>query len=493
MGVHISSVSNPQHFKMRFDYIEHKIVFLFLNGLLYNVLGDTSDDLPWLIEGPISSNEINHDVPLDALPEYDLTIDDHESLEIRPIIENIVIKSNITNRVDRTSVNFLVKNPSIRMTKEVAFSIELPNSNYKTTNLSLQILGDDRIYKRAKLEEGTEIHYEKLLARKQAGMLLYNLEKATPKSFNEAKMISIKAIVPSEEKLFITLEYEGPLINLGNGSWSHTVHINPHQLVRNFRVSIDINDTVPIGNVQALELRNDIPVFGYSESKVKHVNRSRVCHVEFYPNENKREAGSGFDMNGQFYTSYSRNKTFLLSKIGDDIIDIASLPQFVNVFDGVITAIDFMFHMLLMVPFIILTEVISAFYVIASEIFGLNTDWYLKEKRWYEKEMDYELDHLDQVFENMDKHFEDFDGTFNFHLESNQPLILSNWKSNPFSKLSVFEDTFDKLGKEDDESKPTSSIPLKRNDFFTDFNSLQKLPKIINWKSSHSGSFSFHS
>jgi len=306
-------------------------------------------------------------------------------------------------------------------------------------------------------------------------------------------MGSIKAIVPSGVKLFITLEYEGPLINLGNGSWSHAVHINPHQLVQNFRVSIDINDTVPIGNVQALELRNGIPIFGYSESKVKHVNRSRVCHVEFYPSENKKEGDGGYDMNGQFYISYSRNKTFLLSKIGDDIIDIASLPQFVNVFDGVITAIDFMFHMLLMVPFIILTEVISAFYVIASEILGLNTDWYLKEKRWYEKEMDYELDHLDQVFDNIDKHFEDFDGTFNFQLESNQPLRLSNWKSDPFSKFSVFEDTFDKLGKEDDESKPTSSIPLKRNDFFTDFHSFQKLPKIINWKSSHSGSFSFHS
>merc|ERR1712038_1776811 len=203
MGVHISSVSNPQHFKMRFDYIEHKIVFLFLNGLLYNVLGDTSDDLPWLIEGPISSNEINHDIPLDALPEYDLTIDDHESLEIRPIIENIVIKSNITNRVDKTSVNFLVKNPSIRMTKEVAFSIELPNGNYKTTNMSLQILGDDRIYKRAKLEEDSTIRYKKLLAKKQGTLLLYNLEKATPKSFNEAKMLSMKAIVPPGEKLYI--------------------------------------------------------------------------------------------------------------------------------------------------------------------------------------------------------------------------------------------------------------------------------------------------
>merc|ERR1712226_1773707 len=167
---------------MRSDFVKHEIVFVFSIVLLCNVLANKSHDLPWLIEGPISSNEINHDIPLEALPEYDLTIDDHESLEIRPIIENVVIKSNITNRVDKTSANFLVKNPSIRTTQEVAFSIELPNNNYKTTNLSLQLLGDDRIYKRAKLEEGTEIHYEKLLARKQAGMLLYNLEKATPKS-----------------------------------------------------------------------------------------------------------------------------------------------------------------------------------------------------------------------------------------------------------------------------------------------------------------------
>jgi hypothetical protein len=103
-----------------------------------------------------------------------------------------------------------------------------------------------------------------------------------------------------------------------------------------------------------------------------------------------------------------------------------------------------------------------------------------------------EIERAVEIFEMLIHFFENFDGTFNFHLDTNQPLRLSNWKSDPFSKFSVFEDTFDKLGKEDDESKPTSSIPLTRNAFFTDFHSLQKLPKIINWKSSHSGSFAFH-
>merc|ERR1719367_840034 len=109
-------------------------------------------------------------------------------------------------------------------------------------------------------------------------------------------MISIKAIVPSGEKIFITMEYEGPLIDLGNGSWTHLVHINPHQLVQNFRVSIDINDTMPISNVKVLELRDDLPVFGYSKSKLKHDNRSEVCHVEFYPNENRKEGDDGYDI-----------------------------------------------------------------------------------------------------------------------------------------------------------------------------------------------------
>merc|ERR1711902_478674 len=115
--------------------------------------------------------------------------------------------------------------------------------------------------------------------------------------------------------------------------------------------------------------------------------------------------------------------------------------------------IGFMFNMLMMVPFIVLTEVLSAFYVIASEIFGLNTDWYLKEKRWYEKEMEYEMDRLDNVFSKMDETFEDIDGTLDFHLEANGPLRFSHFNPDPFSRFSVFEDTFDKFMNEEEDTK----------------------------------------
>jgi len=507
---------------MKYTSTNLSIGLIFLNGLFHNVFSEKIDSLPWLIEGPISSNEIDHDLPFSALPEYDLNDDlpqnGQDGLETRPIIENVVIKSNITNRFDKTTVNFFVKNPSIRHTQEIAFSIELPHNEYRATNMSLQILGDERIYRDVKQGGDTKIMYQKLLVKNQAGLMLYKLEKATPKSFNQAIMLSLKAIIRPGEKQHITLQYEGPLVESGNGTWNHMVHINPHQLVQNFNVAIDLNDTLPITNMQAFEMRDGSPVFGYSESKMKCRNTSEECEVIFHPNEIKKEGNDGYDMNGQFYLSFNRNKTLLLSKIGQEITNITFSPEFIQVFEvfEIIPAvIGLMFNMLLMVPFILFTEFVTAFNVIISEIMGFNTDWYTQENRWYEKQLEYEMNRLDRVFWNFDKKFENMDGDFydniwNLHFETNDPPNLSELESNPLSKFHIFEDTFENLkqdhpvrkiqDKKDeevnndqiDDEKPSNSKTKEKNDFISDFYGFNKFPKIINWTSSHSGSFSFH-
>merc|ERR1712152_42744 len=162
----------------------------------------------------------------------------------------------------------------------------------------------------------------------------------------------------------------------------------------------------------------------------------------------------GYDMNGQYYLSFARNKSLLLSKIGNGIKNKIDTLNTFNVTS--------------------LPEFLTAIYVITSEIFGLNTDWYLKEKRWYEKEMEYEMDRLDHVFSKMDETFEDLDGTLDFHLEANGPLKFSHLNSNPFSRLSVFEDTFDKLINEEEDIKhikhdkidePSKLKAVEKNDF----------------------------
>ena len=144
---------------------------------------------------------------------------------------------------------------------------------------------------------------------------------------------------------------------------------------------------------------------------------------------------------------------------------------------------------------------------------GFNTDWYTQENRWYEKQLEYEMNRLDRVFWNFDKKFENMDGDFydniwNLHFETNEPEL--ELESNPLSKFHIFEDTFENLkqdhpvrkiqDKKDeevnndqiDDEKPSNSKTKEKNDFISDFYGFNKFPKIINWTSSHSGSFSFH-
>merc|ERR1712141_549660 len=251
--------------------------------------------------------------------------------------------------------------------------------------------------------------------------------------------------------------------------------------------------TLPITNIQAFEMRDGSPVFGYSESNMKCRNTSEECEVTFHPNEIKKEGNDGYDMNGKFYISFNRNKTLLLSKIGQEITNITFSPEFIQVFEvfEIIPAvIGLMFNMLFMVPFILFTEFVTAFNVIISDIMGFNTDWYTQEKRWYEKELEYEMNRLDRVFSSFDKKFENMDGEFNFHFKTNEPLTLSDLKSDPLSKFHVFEDTFENLKQDHPARKildtkdeePSNLKTVEKNDFVSDFHDIDKFPKIINWK-----------
>merc|ERR1712038_1133371 len=212
----------------------------------------------------------------------------------------------------------------------------------------------------------------------------------------------------------------------------------------------------------------------------------------FHPNEIKKEGNDGYDMNGQFHISFTRNKTLLLSKIGQEITNITFSPEFIQVFEvfEIIPAvIGLMFNMLLMVPFILFTEFVSAFNVIISEIMGFNTDWYTQEKRWYEKELEYEMNHLDRVFSSFDKKFENMDGELKFHVSED---TFENLKQDhPARKILDTKDEEDKKDKNKDE-KPSNLKTVEKNDFVSDSHDIDKFPKIINWKSSHSGSFSFN-
>lgn len=382
-----------------------QILFLILNEHICQMYGERR--LPLIVQGPIISNDINHDL---SLRTKEGGVQDSEP---RPIIETIDIKSKLTNRFDKTSIKCFVKNPSIRIAHEIGFEIELPFHNYKVTNMTLGIHGDNSIYK-ATHNEDAEILYNKLSERKQSVVMIKELQNET-KTYEEAILLGMIAIIPPGEKLFITLDYEGPLMNSTrtkrtqeltstsyNKTWNHVVHLNPHQLVQNFSVNIDIIETLPIVDVMASVVKDRWPVMEHSRSNVKYGNTSQTLHVSFYPMESSKKDG-GYDMNRQFYTKYARDKNFLLRKVGQDITDIASVGEHNMMSATIMHGVDFMFSMLVLIPFIIMTEMVHAIGMIVSVFLGGNADWYLTNEMWYERELEREFDKFDKVLDQMGK------------------------------------------------------------------------------------------
>ena len=416
-----------------------QILVLIVNQHICQMSGELR--LPLIVRGPkILEEDVNHNLPLrrkeGRIQTFKLNsnvIPEVLELEPKPIIETIDIKSNITNHFDKTSIKCFVKNPSIRLAQEIGFEIELPSHNYKVTKMTLGIHGDNKIYE-ATHREGAEQFYNMVsnIIRNQIIVVLKEFKKQKSVWTKEATMLGLSAIIPPGEKLFITLEYEGPLLENTktisanyNNTWSHIVHINPNQLVQNFNVDIDIIEALPIVDVLATVADGDDewPVLGLIGSSVKYGNTSKMLHVSFYPKESSKQDG-GYDMNVQLYTIYGRDKNFLLREISQDITDISLLGERDRMMSVLKFGIDFMIRILFLIPFIIQTQMVMAFALVMSLFLGGDVkknykSWYLDEPMWYESDLEYE-------FKRFDKH-------------------LGHMKNSKFmnKKNGIFEDTYD--------------------------------------------------
>jgi hypothetical protein len=443
--------------------------------------------VPLIVKGPkITEEDANDDIPLRRIEggSYDS--------DPRPIIESINIKSNITNRFDKTTITCFVKNPSIRIAHEIGFEIELPFKNYTVTNLTLGIHGDNSIYKGTQNKNAEQLYntvsnliISKNLVRNQSMVVLKEIKNGKPLATRDATMLGMRAIIPPGEKLFITLEYEGPLLenkkSISDSSWVHVSHINPNQLVENFSVKFDIIETLPIVEVLAAVSKDQWAVLDLVRSNVKYGNTSEALHVSFDPKESNKQDG-GYDMNVEFYTIYGRDKNFLLPKVGQDITDISSLSKRDRMVGLIMYGVDFMFRILLMIPFIIMTEMINGFGLVMSLFLGGEAEkrysnYYLNEQTWYEKELAYEFTRLDRHLGNMEK-FESmtdkngiFEDTFDaaaFYAENSKKLPVKAKKppatkpNNPGNSIFIdFKKVLAATPKKEGASTSSTNIPSR--------------------------------
>ena len=349
--------------------------------------------------------------------------------------------------------------------------------------MALQIFGDDKVYKGVH-DNLSEMIYKKRSEERYSVVMAQELNEKQQKVYGKVKTILLKTTIPAGEKHLVTIEYEGPLMKKSlNGyqekdKWNHLVSVHPNLLVNNFRISVDIKETMPIrkDSVVAIENRNNWPVFEYSKSEAKYGDTAETLHVVFSPKYKIKDGkNEGYDMSGQFYTSYSCSNNFDISEVGLDITRTATMKAY----EQLVTGSNFIFNLVLMIPFIFLTELVRYFYYIPCTILNFGTDCSLSENIWWEDELNRELVRFLDVFDPDEKIMRHKD----VPEKSKDPLRTLFPKTSEYI-AGISNKSNHKMKESDkntsDELNHNSNVP-KKNNIWIDFSLISKSEKKTNY------------
>ena len=129
-------------------------------------------------------------------------------------------------------------------------------------------------------------------------------------------------------------------------------------------------------------MRNNFPVFNYSTNAINQATKDTV-NITFEPKYTASKIkDTGFDMSGQFITTYSVDKNVLLDKVAEKITSLGeSNDEYQKMVDAIAVGVEFMFTTLFMLPFIIFTEMAKGMILFTKELIGIDS----YEKPWLDE------------------------------------------------------------------------------------------------------------
>ena len=139
-------------------------------------------------------------------------------------------------------------------------------------------------------------------------------------------------------------------------------------------------------------------------------------------------------MSGQFHTTYGLNKNYLLSKVGQDVVDITSVDGYTA--EMFFVGLESIVTLLLMIPLIIITEMFNAMGLLFGLFAGTDTDWYVNEKQWYEFLLEKENAKFNHTFGNA---FENLENEVANELETLKLPRMDDWWSMQHTVEYTFE------------------------------------------------------
>merc|ERR1712223_1193365 len=166
-----------------------------------------------------------------------------------PVITKVHVRSDIQYRYAKTVVVTSIKNPSSTKAQEVFFNMVLPDTAF-TSNFTIKLAGDEQLYVAdvAKKEDAQDTYNEAVKEGQTVGLVNTDTR--------DANRLSVSVNLEPAGKLTFTLTYE-ELLKRVNSKYEYFLHVQPGQIIKDYRADIYINESLPLRSIHVPELKTN--------------------------------------------------------------------------------------------------------------------------------------------------------------------------------------------------------------------------------------------
>lgn len=214
-------------------------------------------------------------------------------------ITSLRVQSNIQFRYSRTVVESYIKNYGVEA-QTTEFRTILPNSAF-ISNFSM-IIKDVEYVAEVKEKAQARSDFNQQVGQGSGAGLV-------EQDSRNANLVVISANVEPGEKVLFKLTYD-ELLERQLGQYEHVIHVNPGQVVEDFNILVNINESLPIISLSVPELKKSNELdFTKTESTIAEIKRSvdndpAKASIEFKITKDYQEKEGSDGVKGEFSVLY---------------------------------------------------------------------------------------------------------------------------------------------------------------------------------------------
>merc|ERR1711874_346339 len=221
------------------------------------------------------------------------------------IVTKFHVNTKIRFRYAITTVTSYIKNPGTEA-KKADFSMTIPDTAF-ISNMSMTIKEKEYVSEVKEKAEAKEEFEEAVVNGAGAGLV--------SKVSRDSSVFSVDANVEPGDKVVFRLTYE-ELLERRNGRYEYAININPGQVVEDFRVIVNINESLPLTDLKGPKIveTNEI---GFDEEEVNEVaevtlgvnSSDHNALIAFAPDQDYQETAGDQGVSGKFIISYDVDRS----------------------------------------------------------------------------------------------------------------------------------------------------------------------------------------